>query len=52
MKLLNKFTTPCHREFYIDVTTRIASGTIDDAPEELYLMAKAYNDRSVTPASK
>lgn len=48
-KLLNRFTTPAHRAFYTDVLGRVAAGTVDDAPEDLYQLAVEYNEHLVPP---
>ncbi|MBQ6352113.1 MAG: hypothetical protein IJJ28_02455, partial [Lentisphaeria bacterium] len=48
-KWLNKFVTACHYNFYVEVMKRAVDGTIDDAPEDLHQLAKAYNDRPIPP---
>ena len=48
-KWLNKFVTACHYHFYTEVMKRAVDGVIDDAPEDLHRIAKAYNDRPIPP---
>ena len=48
-KWLNKFVTVCHYQYYIDTLKRVADGTIDDVPEDLYQLATAYNDTKIPP---
>ena len=46
---LNKFVTICHYAFYTEVMKRAVDGTVEDAPEDLFQLAKAYNDRPIPP---
>ena len=48
-KMLNKFVTICHYAFYTEVMKRAVDGTVEDAPDDLYELAKAYNDRPIPP---
>ena len=48
-KWLNKFVTICHYNYYIETLKRVVDGKIDDAPEDLYRLAKAYNDTRIPP---
>lgn len=46
---LNRFVTVCHHDFFADVLKRVVDGTIDDVPDDLFQLARAYNDRTIPP---
>ena len=46
---LNRFVTICHHDFFAEVLKRVVDGTIDDVPDDLFELARAYNDRQIPP---
>jgi len=46
---LNRFVTICHFNFFSEVLKRVVDGTIDDAPDDLFELARAFNDRPIPP---